>query len=86
VLTQYIDNDYEALFCDKNGMCKFNMYKIFSKTGRPQEMSVGMFARIMSAFGVKELEEVTSSQLSLRTYLEIDNNAILKGIMAIKFS
>lgn len=72
-------------FADAHGIDKFNLYKIFNKT-RGQEMSVGLFARIMTALGVQGLEGVKSSSLSLKQYLEIDNNAILKSILAIKFS
>ena len=72
-------------FCKKNEIDKFNLYKVFNGTNG-QEMSVGLFARIMTALGSEGLEEVTSSQLSLKSYLEIDNNAILKAILAIKFS
>lgn len=49
-------------------------------------MSVGLFARIVTAMGVKGLESSFNSNLSLKQYLEIDNNAILKSILAIKFS
>lgn len=72
-------------FCDENDIDKFNLYKIFNGT-KGQEMSVGLFARIMTALGVEGLEAVTSSALSLKAYLEIDNNAIFKSILAIKFS
>jgi hypothetical protein len=72
-------------FCKKHDIDKFNLYKLFSgKSSR--EMSVGLFARIMTALGAKGLENVTDSKLSLKQYLEIDNNAVLKSILAIKFS
>ncbi len=72
-------------FCEQNNIDKSNLYKIFNGTNG-QEMSVGMFARIMTAFGVNGLENISSSSLSLKQYLEIDNNAILKSILIIKFS
>lgn len=72
-------------FCKEHEIDKFNLYKIFNGT-KGQEMSVGLFARIMTALGIEGLENVTSSSLSLKQYLEIDNNAILKSILAIKFS
>lgn len=72
-------------FCNDNGIDKANLYKIFNGTNG-QEMSVGLFARIMTAMGVIGLEAVNSSQLSLKQYLEIDNNAILKSILLIKFT
>jgi hypothetical protein len=72
-------------FCDDNQIDKANLYKIFNKTNG-QEMSVGLFARIMTGLGVEGLEAVNSSSLSLKQYLQIDNNAILKSILLIKFS
>lgn len=72
-------------FCQEHNIDKFNLYRIFSKQNS-REMSVGLFARIMTALGVGGLENVTSSNLSLKQYLEIDNNAIFKSILLIKFS
>lgn len=72
-------------FCEINGIDNFNLYRIFSKNSK-REMSVGMFARIVTGLGVKGLENVERSDLSLKSYLEIDNNAILKSILLIKFS
>lgn len=72
-------------FCKDHEIDRANLYKIFNGT-KGQEMSVGLFARIMTALGIEGLENVTSSSLSLKQYLEIDNNAILKSILAIKFS
>lgn len=82
-----IESNYEAVsfFCEEFNIDKHNLYKIFSKNTKG-EMSVGLFARIMTALGVSGLENVTSSNLSLKQYLEIDNNAIYKSILAIKFS
>jgi len=82
-----ISSDYKSVsnFCETHDIDKFNLYKIFNGT-KGQEMSVGLFARIMAAMGVEGLDGVTSSSLSLKQYLEIDNNAILKSILAIKFS
>jgi hypothetical protein len=72
-------------FCTEHQIDRANLYKIFNNTNG-QEMSVGLFARIMTAFGVEGLESVKSSQLSLKQYLQIDNNAILKSILLIKFT
>lgn len=82
-----IESKYEAVskFCTVHDIDKYNLYKIFSRNNK-SEMSVGLFARISTALGVKGLENVTSSSLSLKQYLEIDNNAILKSILLIKFS
>lgn len=73
-----------SAFCELHEIDRTNLYKIFNKNGR--EMSVGLFARIMTALGVVGLEDVNSSNLSLKQYLEIDNNAILKSILFIKFT
>lgn len=78
-------NETVAKFCDVHGIDKFNMYKIFSDNTK-NEMSVGLFARVMTGLGIGGLENVTSSNLSLKQYLEIDNNLILKSILAINFS
>jgi hypothetical protein len=82
-----IESKYESVsvFCEVHDIDKYNLYKIFSKNNKG-EMSVGLFARIVTALGVSGLENVTSSNLSLKQYLEIDNNAIYKSILAIKFS
>lgn len=74
-----------AAFCKLYEIDRFNLYKIFNNT-KGQEMSVGMFARILTAFGVEGLEKSHNSNLSLKKYLEIDNNAILKSILMIKFT
>lgn len=82
-----IESNYGSVskFCQENEIERFNLYKIFNKT-KGKEMSVGLYARIVSAMGVEGLEQVKSSSLSLKQYLEIDNNAILKSILLIKFS
>lgn len=82
-----IEGKYSAVsyFCAEHNIDKYNLYKIFSGNSK-NEMSVGLFARIMTALGVEGLENVTSSSLSLKQYLEIDNNAIYKSILVIKFS
>ena len=49
-------------------------------------MSIGLFSRIMTALGIEGLEGSACSSLSLKQYLEIDNNAVLKTILAVKFS
>jgi hypothetical protein len=82
-----IESKYGSVsaFCKEYKIDKFNLYKIFNSTNG-QEMSVGLFARIMTALGIKGLESAQSSALSLKQYLEIDNNAVLKSILAVKFS
>jgi hypothetical protein len=62
-----------------------NLYKVFNRTNG-QEMSIGLFARIMTGLGVEGLETVQPSTLSLKQYLAIDNNLIFKSILSIKFS
>ena len=82
-----IESDHKSVksFCDVHNIDRFNLYKVFNGTNG-QEMSVGLFARILSGLGVVGLEAVKSLSLSLKEYLKIDNNAILKSILAIKFS
>lgn len=72
-------------FCKKNDIDRFNLYKIFNNT-KGQEMSVGLYSRIMIVLGAKGLNNSLDSKLSLKQYLQIDNNAILKSILLIKFS
>jgi hypothetical protein len=78
-------NETVAKFCEAHNIDKFNMYKIMSENSK-NEMSVGLFARVMTGLGLEGLENVTSSNLSLKQYLEIDNNLILKSILSINFS
>jgi len=82
-----IESRYNSVsaFCKAHDIDRFNLYKIFNNT-KGQEMSVGMFSRILTAFGVEGLEKSHRSNLSLKQYLEIDNNAILKSILMIKFT
>lgn len=74
-----------AKFCEAHNIDKFNMYKILSDNSK-NEMSVGLFARVLTGLGIEGLENVTSSSLSLKQYLEIDNNLILKSILQISFT
>ena len=78
-------NETVAKFCEAHNIDKFNRYKIMSDNSK-NEMSVGLFARVMTGLGLEGLENVTSSNLSLKQYLEIDNNLILKSILSINFS
>lgn len=74
-----------SAFCKRYEIDRFNLYKIFNNT-KGQEMSIGLFSRIMTALGIVGLEASQASTLSLKQYLEIDNNAVLKSILAVKFS
>ena len=82
-----ITSDYISVlaFCKAHEIDRFNLYKVFNGTNG-QQMSVGLYARILTALGVEGLETATESSLSLKSYLEIDNNAILKSILLIKFT
>lgn len=82
-----INSDHGSVmkFCTKHNIDRFNLYKVFNGT-KGQEMSVGLYARIITAMGVEVLDTATDSSLSLKSYLEIDNNAILKSILLIKFT
>lgn len=48
-------------------------------------MSIGLFARVCKALGNPVAGEITNSNLSLKQYLDIDNNAVFKCIMLINF-
>lgn len=74
-----------SAFCKETSIDRFNLYKIFNGT-KGQEMSIGLFSRIMTALGISGLEASHASTLSLKQYLEIDNNAVFKSILAVKFS
>lgn len=78
-------NETVANFCEAHNIDKYNMYKILSSKTK-NEMSVGLFARVMTGLGIEGLENVQSSSLSLKAYLEIDNNLILKSILTISFT
>lgn len=82
-----IESNYGTIdhFSSQTKIDKFNLYRIFSKSNK-KEMSVGLFSRIMTALGYEGLESAHGSNLSLKKYLEIDNNALLKAILLIKFS
>lgn len=71
-------------FCVEHDIDNLNLYKLFSKNSK-REMSIGLFARICSALGNPVAAQVVDSNLSLKQYLEIDNNAVLKCIMALVF-
>lgn len=57
---------------------------------KPQEMSIGLFTKICVHLGnpvaVNSFAALSNSNLSLKQYLEIDNNAVFKCIMFINFS
>lgn len=73
---------------EETGLDRFNLSRLFSKEN-PREMSVGTFVTICDALGLIEASslplETRRSLISLKQYLEIDNNAILRNILLIRF-
>jgi hypothetical protein len=71
-------------FCKANDIDHANLYKIFNRTNG-QEMSIGMFARICAGLGDPIASGITNSNLSLKQYLQIDNNAVFRCILNLTF-
>lgn len=73
---------------EETGLDRFNLSRLFSKEN-PREMSVGTFVTICDALGLIKASslplETRRSLISLKQYLEIDNNAILRNILLIRF-
>ena len=67
---------------------RFNLSRLFSKTN-PREMSIGTFIKICNGLGLLKADamplEMRRSTISLNQYLEIDNNAIMRNILLIRF-
>jgi len=82
-----IENTYPSLlaFAKEHKFDDKNLYKCFNQYGG-QDMSVGLFSRIVSALGYAPAANINNSNLSLRSYLEIDNNAVFKSIMFVNYS
>src|SRR5688572_9544895 len=72
-------------FAAKYKFQQHNLYRCFGDTD-PQEMSIGLFARINIALGNPIDSNLRASNLSLKQYLQIDNNAIFKAIFSLNFS
>jgi hypothetical protein len=80
--------DSEAKFCDAVGLDKHYVSKCWPKHGEPfrREMGVGMYSRMCLALGLLDNCEVSDEQLlmrsSLREYLVVNNNALIRTTMA----
>jgi hypothetical protein len=78
-----------AAFCRKYDIDRPNLSRIFSENNS-SEMSVGMYQRICVALGIIPESAVCNyhvqiTNLSLKHYLLIDNNAIRDSINIIAF-
>jgi hypothetical protein len=91
-----IEHDFgsTAKFCEAAGIDKFNLSKVWpaeNKAGKKQkkapaqDMSLGLYLRICISLGLIDSSAVTGDSLdfkmSLKEYLRIDNNAVLKSMM-----
>lgn len=70
------------------GLDRHNLSRLFSDQN-PREMSIGTYITICDALGLCKASsfplEMARSKISLKQYLEIDNNAIIKNILLIRF-
>ena len=70
------------------GLDRFNLSRLFSKEN-PREMSIGTFVSLCNVLGLAKADafpiDMFRSKISLKQYLEIDNNAVFKNIMLIRF-
>lgn len=77
-----------AKFCTVSDISRFNLSRCWPEEGKkPKDMSVGLYLRICIALGIMDKGVVTGEQLdfsmSLRDYLVIDNNAVMKSVILI---
>lgn len=81
--------DSLAHFARISGLDRFNLSRLFSKEN-PREMSIGTFVTICEHVGLMKANsvplEMTRSKMSLKQYLETDNNAIMRNILLIRFA
>lgn len=98
----FIKTEYGTVknFCDAHGIDRFNLSKCFNAGANEsgKEMSVGLYLRCAVALGMLnpcdlgDLSEEPAEKIqrifpmSLREYLLVNNNAVLKSIMMIVFS
>lgn len=84
-----IENEYKTVqkFAQQHKINLENLYRIFAKEPK-QEISVGMFLKINWILGTIPVEPTPAalaSKLSLREYLEIDNNMVIRSVLAINY-
>lgn len=70
------------------GLDRHNLSRLFSENN-PREMSISTFVIICDALGLMKAADVPlemrRSKISLKQYLEIDNNAIMRNVLLIRF-
>lgn len=70
------------------GLDRHNLSRLFSDKN-PREMSISTFVIICNALGLMKADavplEMRRSKISLKQYLEIDNNAIMSNVLLIRF-
>lgn len=70
-----------ASFCREKGISRQNLSEVFS--GR-QDISVGLYLKICVSLGVVgEGATTTESGVSLRDYLRVDHDIVLKSVLSI---
>lgn len=89
-LRAIIESEYNsvAAFCASHGIDRFNLSKCWPEEGKkPKDMSVGLYLRICIGLGILSADAVAKDQLnyslSLRDYIVIDNNAVMKSLLLI---
>ena len=72
----------------ETGLDRHNLSRLFSESN-PREMSISTFVIICNALGLMKADavplEMRRSKISLKQYLEIDNNAIMRNVLLIRF-
>jgi hypothetical protein len=76
-------------FCDQHGIDKFNLYKVFKQT-KGRELSIGMYLKIIDILqhGAPQADEhlYKRTNMSLKDYLAIDNNRVMKSMIFLAFN
>jgi hypothetical protein len=85
-----IDQKFGSL-AECSRVCKIdrhNLSRLFSQEN-PREMSISTFVIICNGLGLLKADavplEMRRSKISLKQYLEIDNNAIMRNLLLIRF-
>ena len=75
-------------FCENHDIDRWNLNKIFANSYH-KEMSIGLYMRCLKSLGMIDSNCMTEEQLnlnvSLRSYLKIDNNMIMQTLMLLQF-
>ena len=68
-------------FCRENSLSRQNLSEVFSGH---QDISVGLYLRICSSLGiVGSGATMINSGVSLRDYLSVDHDAVIKSVLSI---